>query len=93
MSQEDPSETKRKPRLSRETIEKLCLLHLVGSTGCSPTELAERMAMSPRLGEEMLEAAQPLIAVGMLARTEGRISLTSHGRQWLDEQLAEVGLD
>jgi hypothetical protein len=78
------------PRISREDIERLCILYAVGP-GCSgPCELAERLGLSLSLCNEVIEAILPLENTGMLESVEGRILLTEVGSEYLTESLAQL---
>lgn len=77
-------------RLSRQEIETACVLDVVARTGCYRYELAAELGLSPALANAIARAVEPLVALGLLAESDGRLAITSVGRQWLVERLASV---
>jgi hypothetical protein len=91
--QAPPSKTERdaKKGISREEIETLCLLEVVGRGDATPAELAERLGLPRTLAPAIQEAIQPLVARRHLDARDTGISLTESGRVWLEQRLAELG--
>ncbi len=80
------------PRPSREEIESLCVLHAVGSGGCSTADLAAGLGFSRELGRTLDRAVQQLVASGCLeVRSEG-IFVSSGGNEWMRSRLAALGV-
>ena len=77
---------------SRGEIETLCVLHVVGSSGCQAGDLAIRLGLSATLAGVVAEGMERLIMAGLLERVEERFMVTDAGRKKLRTRLAELGL-
>lgn len=79
------------PKVTREEIENLCILHAVGDQGCPLADLPERLGLSPTLVAAVAESLTGLIGLGWLVRNE-KVMLTEEGRAWLGRRLLELGV-
>lgn len=79
-------------RPSRAEIESLCILEAVGPDGCTSTQLAERLGLSPALADAVAEAAADLEASGWLSLEEERICRTDEGQAHLQARLQALGV-
>ncbi len=79
-------------KLSREEIETLCVLYVIGEDGCPMSELAQRLGLSLTLNEALVDAMNDLIDRDLLTCCEGRFVLTENGAATLETRLSEVGV-
>lgn len=73
--------------LSRGEIENACLLSAIPQDGCAWSELPARLGLSPLLEESVAEAVGPLVNGGWVQESDGRITVSVAGREWLKERL------
>lgn len=79
--------------LSRSEIESLCLVHAIGSSGCSENELPERLGLAPSLAPVLAQCVGELIQAGWIGTVDGRFTVTDAGRAALADTLAEQNPD
>jgi len=77
--------------LSRGDIENLCLLSAIPDEGCAVSELPGRLGLSPLLADSVAEAVTPLANSGWIQNLDGRVVLTTAGREWMDERISGAG--
>lgn len=80
------------PKVTREEIEELCILHAIGARGCALGELPERLGLSPTLVGVVTESLAGLLGAGRLARERDVVFPTAAGRAWLAKRLGELGV-
>ena len=80
------------PKVTREEIEKLCILHAVGVGGCTLCDLPERLGLSPTLTHAVAESLGPLLTLGWLVNDGGAVTRTEAGQRWLTRRLSELGV-
>ncbi len=79
-------------KVSREEIETLCVLFVVGDDGCPVGELAQRLGLSPTLNGALAGAMNDLIDRDLLACCEGQFVLTENGAYNLETRLSALGV-
>lgn len=79
-------------RLSRQEIEIACVLDVAARTGCYRDEFAGELGLSPALSGAIARAVEPLLVLGLVVETDGRLVVTGAGKQWLEERLARAGV-
>lgn len=78
-------------RPSREEIEQLCLLHVIGER-CPKDELASRLGLSPALSATILNSVTSLIMKAWVWDGGEALELTESGAAWLEARLASYGI-
>jgi hypothetical protein len=78
--------------LSREEVERLCFLHLVGQDGCPVVELAGRLGLSRGLNAAACRAAEMLVGGGWLETHNDTYLLSVKGQRYLLDRLQELGV-
>lgn len=73
---------------TREEIETLCILHVVGRAGCKLDELPHLLGLSTALAEAVANCIEPLIGNGLLVLEDGGVKHTEAGSSYLTDRLA-----
>ena len=68
--------------LSRSDIESFCILSAISSHGSSAAELPTRLGLSPSLVSVVVEAIEPLFALGHIESVNEQIRVTTAGTAW-----------
>lgn len=87
---ENQADTIRAP--SREEIETLCFLHVVGTSGCRVEDLAHRLGVSSDITDALGRCAGTLSQRGLVVVDGDNVSVTDVGRDWMRSRLAELGV-
>ncbi len=78
--------------VSRGEIESLCMLHAIPADGCRVADFPNLLGLSPLLAEAVAEAIVPMVNSGWIQEQDERVEVTTAGRAWLKERLAEIGV-
>lgn len=80
------------PKVTREEIENLCILHAIGDQGCPLGDLPARLGLSPTLVSAVTESLTGLLGTGWIRREDDTLTQTEKGREWLTRRLLELGV-
>ncbi len=80
------------PKVTREEIENLCIVHAIGDQGCPLGDLPARLGLSPSLAAAVTESLTGLIGMGWIRRADETLTRTEEGRAWLRRRLLELGV-
>ena len=76
---------------TREDIETLCLLHLIGWSHCTEAELTRRLGFADSLTPAVRAAIEPLVVRGWVVHDGDAMRRTAEGAEHLEARVAECG--